>query len=257
MSITPVTRCCCSAAGSSSRNWFETGTPRFLVDTLVGRGVGSLDLDEVVADDALLSAFDVGEIAPEALLFQTGYLTIRDREVFGGNLLYRLGYPNREVRQSLNESLLRRLSENPSRTVRGGFRLYRLLRANDFEGLRAALESLLAGIPYQWQVRNRIADYEGYYASVFLSAFLALGFDVRVEDASSRGRVDMAVRFHGNVYLFEFKVVEKGATGGALAQLKAKGYAEKYRGLGEPVHLIGVEFSKKTRNLVAFDAEPG
>ena len=116
--------------------------------------------------------------------------------------------------------------------MREGLRLYRLLRANDFEGLRAALHSLLAGIPYQWRVRNRIADYEGSYASVFLSAFLALGFDVRVEDASSRGRVDMAVRFHGNVYLFEFKVVEKGATGGALAQLKTKGYAEKYRGLG-------------------------
>ena len=108
---------------------------------------------------------------------------------------------------------------------------------------------------YQWRVRNRIADHEGYYTSVFLGFFLAQGFDVRVEDASSRGRVDMAVRFHGNVYLFEFKVVEKEATGGALAQLKAKGYAEKYRSRGEPIHLIGVEFSKATRNVVAFDAE--
>ena len=86
--------------------WFETGTPTFLVETLVERGVASPGLEGMVASDELLSTFD---IATEALLFQTCYLTMLRREDRGGNPFYRLGYPNREVRQSLNASLLRHL----------------------------------------------------------------------------------------------------------------------------------------------------
>ena len=90
---------------------------------------------------------------------------------------------------------------------------------------------------------------------MFYSHFAALGLDVAVEDSSSRGRVDMAVRFNGQVYLFEFKVVELEPEGGAMAQLKARGYADKYRGLRQPIHLIGVEFSREARNIVAFEVE--
>ena len=84
--------------------WFETGTPTFLIETLFKRRVSSLSLDEMVGSIDLLSTFDVDEIATEALLFQTGYLTITGEENLGGESLYRLGYPNREVRQSLNRS---------------------------------------------------------------------------------------------------------------------------------------------------------
>ena len=90
-------------------HWFETGTPTFLIDTLVARAVSALSLDGMLGSDALLSTFDVDHIATEALLFQTGYLTIQGEEDRGGRTRYRLGYPNREVRQSLNESLLNRL----------------------------------------------------------------------------------------------------------------------------------------------------
>ena len=82
--------------------WFETGTPTFLVETLAGRGVNTFSLDGALASDALLSSFDVDAIAPEALLFQTGYLTIRSAEWCDGEMAYQLGYPNREVRLSLN-----------------------------------------------------------------------------------------------------------------------------------------------------------
>ena len=92
-------------------HWLETGSPTFLVDLLFRRRVRSVDFDGMLASDDLLSAFDVDEIAPEALLFQTGYLTIREREDLGGETFYRLGYPNREVRQGLNRSLLRRLGQ--------------------------------------------------------------------------------------------------------------------------------------------------
>ena len=242
--------------------WFETGTPTFLIDTLVRRGVGSLALERMTADDALLSAFDVGAVGAEALLFQTGYLTIEAEEHFGGNTRYRLGYPNREVRQGLNESLLRRLADDPSAPVRHRFRLYELLQADDFDGLQELLTAFFAGIPYQWHVRNDVADYEGYYASVFYALFAAAGLDVVVEDSTSRGRVDLAVRLDGRVCLFEFKVVESAPEGAparpaaAMEQLRERGYADKYRAGGGPVHLIAVEFSKRTRNVAAFEAAP-
>ena len=113
-------------------HWFETGTPTFLIETLVERGVGSFALDGMAGTDELLSTFDVGDMAIEALLFQTGYLTIRDHEHAGGRTVYRLGYPNQEVRQSLNDSLSRYLSGNPTCQTANSVRLHELLKANDF-----------------------------------------------------------------------------------------------------------------------------
>ena len=236
-------------------HWFETGTPTFLVDTLFSRRIGSLALDGMLGSAELLSTFDVDDMPTEALLFQTGYLTIVRPEPRGGMMFYRLGYPNREVRQSLNRSLLNRMTGDASRPTAHSARLYDLLLANDFKGLAALFEAFFAGIPHQWYTNNDIASYEGFYASVFYSYFAGLGLDVVVEDSSSHGRLDMAVRFNGQVYLFEFKVVELAPEGAAMAQLKAKGYADKYRARGEPIHLIAVEFSREARNLAAFDVE--
>ena len=80
-------------------------------------------------------------------------------------------------------------------------------------------------------------------ASVFYFYFAALGYDITVEESSSHGRLDMAVRAAGHVYLFEFKV----------AEMIERRYADKYRAAGEPIHLVGVEFSRTTRNITAFD----
>ena len=74
-----------------------------------------------------------------------------------------------------------------------------------------------------------------------------------VEESSSHGRLDMAVRAGGHIYLFEFKVAELSPPGSALAQLRERDYAVRYRGRGEPIHLIGVEFSRRTRNVTAFE----
>ena len=234
-------------------HWLETGSPAFLVDLLFRRRVRSVDFDGMLASDELLSAFDVDEIAPEALLFQTGYLTIREREDLGGETVYRLGYPNREVRQGLNRSLLRRLGQDGSRQTTNSVALYRLLEGDDVAGMEELFRAFFAGIPHQWHTNNDIADYEGYYASVFYSYFAGLGLDVAVEENTSHGRLDMAVRFERRVYVFEFKVVEQAGKGSAMAQLKDRGYAEKYRAVDVDVHLIGVEFSSASRNVVAFE----
>ena len=233
--------------------WFETGTPTFLIETLFKRRISSLELDEMIGSSDLLSTFDVDDIATEALLFQTGYLTITGEENLGGESLYSLGYPNREVRQSLNRSLLRYLVKDATRLMANSVQLYRLIEANDFAGMETLFHAFFASIPYEWYTNNDIANFEGYYASVFYSYFAALGLNITVEDSSSHGRVDMAVHFNDNIYLFEFKVVELASDGAAMAQLQEKGYADKYRGLNQPIHLIAVEFSKDTRNITAFE----
>ena len=227
------------------------------METLFDRGVSSVSLDRTVSTEELLSAFDVDRIGTEALLFQTGYLTITAEEELGGEALYRLGYPNREVRQSLNRVLLRHLVQDTTQQTANSIRLARLLEAHDCEGLRELFHALFASIPHDWYTNNEIAKYEGYYASVFYSYFAALGYEITVEEStveestveesSSHGRLDMTVRAAGHVYLFEFKVAEMASRGSALAQLQARGYADKYRARGEPIHLIGVEFSRDTR----------
>ena len=234
-------------------HWFETGTPAFLVDKLFERRVSTVSVGDMVSTGELLSEFDVNKIGTEALLFQTGYLTITGEERLGGKALYRLGYPNREVRQGLNEHLLRHLVRDSDRQTANSIRLARLLEAHDCAGLKTLFHAFFASIPYQWYTNNHIADYEGFYASVFYSYFAALGYDITVEESSSHGRLDMAVRTAGHVYLFEFKVAEMAPPGSALAQLQERRYADKYRATGEPIHLIGVEFSRATRNITAFE----
>ncbi|MBK1630924.1 hypothetical protein CKO31_09250, partial [Thiohalocapsa halophila] len=97
--------------------------------------------------------------------------------------------------------------------------------------------------------------YEGFYASVFYSHLAALGLDLACEDASSHGRLDLRLRFNGQLWLFELKVVELAPEGAALQQIKDRGYAEKYRAEGLPMHLIGIELSREQRTLVGFEVE--
>jgi hypothetical protein len=235
--------------------WFESGTPTFLIDLLLRHHTFTPELGQTVAFEDLLSTFDVDIMAPEALLFQSGYLTIGSEFQIGARTEYTLKYPNLEVQASLNSSLLKALKGGSPETDRHMGQLYRLLLKNDFAGLQRLFTAFFASIPHDWYRNNDIDRYEGYYASVFYSHFAALGLDITLEDSTNKGRIDMALHFNQNIYLFEFKVVEEHPNGKALAQLHERGYANKYRASGLPIHLIGVEFSKQQRSVVGFDVE--
>ena len=238
-------------------HWFETGSPKFLIDTLRRHYIPSLDLARMATSEALLSAFDIDEMAAEALLFQTGYLTIVGEDNRHGRTRYRLGYPNLEVRQGLNERLLMAWLPDAAWRCADEAPLRDLLAAEDFAGIEAFFRALFASVPYQWHVNNDIHHFEGYYASIVYSCFAAHGFDLVPEDSASTGRADLAVRCNDAIYLFEFKLSPDapGAGGTTLAQIKNKRYADKYRHLGKPIHLIGMEFSKAQRNLGGFEVE--
>ncbi|MDO9570060.1 MAG: ATP-binding protein [Hydrogenophaga sp.] len=235
--------------------WFETGTPTFLIQLLAERQFFTPNLSQVVAHEKLLSTFDVDNIPVEALMFQAGYLTIDSVWEIPGQMELTLKYPNLEVQASLNDSLLQHLSGGLAIPGPHISRLYRLLAARDFAGLKNLFHAFFASIPNDWYRKNQISQFEGYYASIFYSYFAALGLDIRLEDTTNHGRIDMAVLFNNEVLLFEFKVVELTPQGQALQQIKDKGYADKYRARGEPIHLIGVEFSRDSRNVVGFEVE--
>ncbi len=237
----------------NSRNfephWFETGSPTFLFRMMMEREVSPMELEHRSTDARQLSKFDVGDIGIDALLFQTGYLTITAKERDGVQTFYNLDYPNLEVRQSLNQGLLDYLGREGREVSDSGKELGNLLVANDFEGFADRLRSFFAGIPYQWQGSISPARYEAWYAGMLYACFRTIGLDLRVEDSSSRGRADMVVLHGGQVFVFEFKMADgeddRDATARqAIEQIREKGYAEKYRDRNEPVHLIGVAFGR-------------
>ena len=237
-------------------HWFETGSPTFLFRMMTERKVSPMELENRVTDEELVSNFDIDHISIDALLLQTGYLTITDMEEDGAQTFYTLDYPNLEVRQSLNQGLLGFLGRQGKEVSDRGKELGRLLAANDFDAFADRLRSFFAGIPYQWQGTHGPARYEAWYAGMLYACFRTIGLDLRVEDSSGRGRADMVVLHGGQVFVFEFKMADGEGDGdstaqSAIEQIQSKGYAEKYRDRGEPVHLVGVAFDRSLRNLAA------
>ena len=233
--------------------WYETGNPSFLLKVLRQRPVFLPELSQSLASYELLSQFEVGNIAVEALFFQTGYLTISAIKRQGEQTRYILGYPNLEVEASLLSTLMRDWSPHDARVTQTTPKLYDLLEANDLDGIRELMTGFYASIPHQWYTNNSIAQFEGYYASVFYAFFASLGLDIRVEESSNAGRLDMAILFENRAYIFEFKLVDEAPEGKALAQILAKGYDQPHRAAGREVHCIGIEFSRAKRNIVAWD----
>jgi hypothetical protein len=243
------------ATGDFRAHWFETGTPTFLIDTLTQRQFYLPALDGLEATDAMLSTFDIGGISTEALLFQTGYLTIAAEHATGSGNTYLLRFPNREVRTSLAEALLAACSPDPSPAVLRARKLPALLKAGDLAGIEELFRAHLASIPHDWYRKNPMAAYEGYYAALFYTFFASLGLGTVAEDTSNTGQLDLAVQVPGHIYLFELKVTGDQPQGTALAQILAKDYAAKYRATGLPIHLVGIEISRKTRNITTFDTQ--
>ena len=237
--------------------WCETGNSTFLVDLLLEKGLRWDRIDGMMSSEELLSRFDVEDIGPEALLFQSGYLTVVERLEIAGSPFYQLGYPNREVRQSLNGDLLGRVlgAGNTGERISQTRHLREVLAAGDLAGLEAALRAFLASVPHQWHTKNPMGSYEGWYASLLQAYFVAADAEVRAEESGSQGRTDLIVRGFGRVYVFEFKMRDRAGAKAALRQLKERGYADRYLGQGEPVYIVGLEFSAETRNLTGFEAE--
>lgn len=234
--------------------WFETGTPSFLIRLWQKNLRFPGDFDNLIAGEDLLSSFDVDNIRVETLLFQAGYLTIKEwtsDPVRGFQCT--LGYPNIEVKTSLNLLFCQSLSGFPVSEMRN--RLFEILDSEKGEGLSELLHSFFASIPFEWYRKNHLSSFEGYYASIMYTFFASLGYRVVAEDTTNLGRIDLTVITSRTVWIFEFKVKTKGVTGNIhpLEQIRKKGYSDKYHAKGLKIREIGIIFDPDTRNITEWE----
>ena len=233
--------------------WFETGNPSFLIEVLKKNSYFIPNLERIEVSESDLGSFDINDIKLETLLFQTGYLTIKSVKTLFNQRIYELTYPNLEVRTALNDAIFKYLLSDSSVKK---MPMFSAIMNRDMQQFEKAIYQLFASIPYNGYVNNNIQNYEGYYANVMYSYLAGLGINFIAEDVTNHGRIDLTIATPDmkQVYVIEFKVVED-KTGTALEQIKRKKYYEKYRERAEELMIVGIEFSKETKNICGFEFE--
>ena len=197
----------------------------------------------------MIDSFDIEHIQLEPILFQAGYLTIKDvHELEFGGYEYLLQVPNKEVAISFNDVLIQYLT-NETHFIATKSSLYTALKQGDIENFKQLLSVLFASIPYNNYVNNTIGSYEGYYASVLYAYLASLGLDITAEDVTNRGRIDLTVKINDNIYIMEFKVDGKGS---AIEQIREKNYHQKYMNQQKNIYLIGIDFRSEEKNIAGF-----
>ncbi|HWQ66750.1 MAG TPA: ATP-binding protein [Methanospirillum sp.] len=238
--------------------WFESGTPTFLLKLWQNSPRLPAEYDGLIGGDDLLGSFDPECIRTETLLFQAGYLTIKtwsSDPVRGFRCV--LGYPNIEVRTSLNILFSESLRGPGSTDTRD--QLYDILEAGDTSRLRELIHSHFASIPYEWYRRNQISEFEGFYASIIYTWFASLGYEIIPEDMTNKGRIDLTVRTGTATWIFEFKVLGLDRSGDTspLDQIRRRGYAEKYKADTRTIYEIGIVFDPESRNVERWEVGEG
>ena len=225
--------------------WFTTGTPSFLTHLLKKRRIPAYDLEHISGSDTLLDSADISAIDPISLLFQTGYLTIKKIDKSDPTRpRYFLSYPNEEVKNSFLKNLLADYVDQPVFHTAYTYtdRIRDALEAGDLNTFFEILSSLFASIPYQIT-----ATQEAYFHSVVHVVLTLTGFVTYSEIPTNQGRMDAVLDTGRHIYLFEFKLRESAED--ALAQIRAKGYPERFRAAGKTLTLVGVAFDAEQKNL--------
>ncbi|MFA7578410.1 MAG: PD-(D/E)XK nuclease domain-containing protein, partial [Candidatus Muiribacteriota bacterium] len=202
------------------------------------------DLENIILDETLLGSFDVDNLNLETLMWQTGYLTIDRVENLLNIREYYMKIPNREVEISLMSEISEFLTKS-SETKKHSNNMLRALLKKDMESFELSLKCLFESIPYNYFTKNEMFNYEGYYVSVFYANMKGLGIDAKCEVATKRGRIDTLLQLPEVIYVIEFKT----EGGGALKQIKEKGYHEQFLDSDKEIILVGIEFDKSKRNI--------
>ena len=233
--------------------WFATGTPTFLTKLLRQQLIPAYELENFRGNDFMLESADVHHVGLHALMLQTGYFTIQ-KITLGRDLspLYHLGYPNREVRLSFLQNILAAYLDRPVDVtdVTLTQRMRRFLAEGDLPNFFALLSSIFASIPYQITRTE-----ESYFHSVAHVVLALTGHVVHSEIPTNQGRMDAVLDAGERVYIFEFKL--RDSADAALAQIRERGYPERFRAAGKPLTLVGVAFDVEAKNVREWKAEEG
>ncbi|SFV68228.1 hypothetical protein MNB_SM-5-880 [hydrothermal vent metagenome] len=231
--------------------WWESGNPYFLIELIKKNSYYLPKLADLKVDDTILNTFEVDNIKLEVLLYQAGYLTIQSQEItIFDTIEYKLKLPNKEIKISFNDMIIDMInSDADNNCIKTN--IYKSLLNAKLEALQNSLMTMFSAIPYNNHTGNNIAHYEGFYASVIYVYFQSLGIEIIGEDVTSKGRIDLTLFVNDIIYIIEFKVNQKGA----LEQIKANRYADKYKDLDKKIYLVGISFDELERNICEFEWE--
>ena len=235
--------------------WFSTGTPTFLVNYLKEAHYFIPDLDgQVVLTESELQTYRAVAQEPFPILFQSGYLTIK--EYIKEARLYRLGFPNDEVRYGFLENLLPAYTAVPfGETGKSVWQFVEDVRKGNVNGFMERMQSLIAGISYDNFSKENLKLREQNYQTAVYLIFALMGQFVQTEVHCSTGRADCVVCTADTVYLFEFKLSGNGSAEDAIAQIQKQNYAAKYKMSGKKIVLIGAGFEEATRTIKDWKVE--
>jgi hypothetical protein len=223
--------------------WFRTGTPTFLIEILKQRNQITPILKPVTMDESEFDSYDPANITEVPLLFQTGYLTVKQRKITDTDIEYTLDVPNAEVRGAILRHLLSAYSAYPVDRLQSlvtGMR--RQIYQGDSSGLEQNLRMLLAHIPNNLHIQK-----EAYYHSLFLLWMKMLGFDIQGEILTNIGRIDAVWQQPDLTVICEIKFhVDKNIDellNEAMKQIDDRRYYEAY--LDREISLMAVAFTGK------------
>ena len=235
--------------------WFSTGTPTFLVNFLKEAHYYIPDLDgNVELDEEGLQTYRA--VAQDALpiLFQAGYLTIK--EYISDLKLYRLGFPNNEVRYGFLHNLLPAYSDIPlGQTGVWVGRFIQDIRKGNVDEFMERMQAIISSIPYDDFPKDKLKLREQNYQTAVYLVFALMGQFVQTEVHSAKGRADAVVITADTVYIFEFKLSGNGSAEDALNQIRESRYAEQYKADGKKIVLIGSSFDEETRTIKEWKTE--
>jgi hypothetical protein len=228
--------------------WYETGTPQFIIKLIKEKEYNIVELENIRVDEGILNKFDIEDIAIEAIMFQTGYLTIKKRieSIYGEE--YILSFPNKEVKIAFNKNIMELLLKSPKLVNNLAFKIREILIKEQIEKLKDEIDTLISNISYMY-----LKEEASYVLAVFV-LFYSSGLNVITEDNTSKGRIDLTIVVNKNiVYIIEFKVIQdEKEKGKAINQILQKEYYKKYLNY-EKIYIIGIELDKTKKQISNFE----
>ena len=221
--------------------WFGSGTPTYLIETLRKFDVqpSMIGPQEAMVEDFDAPTETMTNVTP--LLYQSGYLTIKDSDE--ERISYLLDIPNREIRNGLMRSLLPYYVQLPTQKASSTLaNMYRTLRRDDIDGALRVLQAYLKTVPY-----TDNTAYEGHYQQVIYIIFTLMGYYADVEVRTPTGRVDMVMRTRDTLYLIELKLNRSAEA--AMRQIDLKDYASRFSLTGLPIVKVGINFDPEKRTI--------
>lgn len=233
----------CFADGKTKAYWFGSGTPTYLINMLRKFNVLPTRITKMYAKASSFDAPTENMTTITPLLYQSGYLTIKDYEPLSE--IYTLDIPNKEIKVGLFESLLPNYLEGTFAEA-GDVTIARmsvLIRQNDMDGAIRLLQTFFETVPY---CNN--TNYEGHYQQVLFIIFsLLTHFLVDVEIHTPNGRVDIVMLTNTHLYIIELKLNKDAKT--AMQQINLKDYAQRFALCGKPVIKVGINFNAKSGQI--------